>query len=179
MRRFLFCLLLAGGCHLYAQEGLQTSNQSPNGEPTLAQLFAQFSTSQAVSGLFMDQSTPLVDVKLYNGAALNSNNKVNPMRFSLAYARVFGSVVNANVSLPAPEVVLGRYAKDNDTVPIKIMLYDYHRLRADAISAGDVSVVNNQLINVPGRNPLESATLFMARGCVKSQNSVFGRILFI
>jgi hypothetical protein len=55
-----------------------------------------------------------------------------------------------------------------DSIPFQVFLYDYHALKDNALQNGDIEVKNNQVHNVPGRNPLEARTVVMALPCSKS-----------
>lgn len=144
------------------QETLQIDTTPPPGYVTLSYAFEQFNTAQATSGLLLERSFPLINLGKYDGQNPVDTNKVSAISFGLAYARLAGSALNPASQLPDPTTTLGPYASSDDTISIKTLYYQYHRLKPNALNAGEIEVHNNQLINVSGQNPFELRTAFLA-----------------
>ncbi len=158
---FALILLLSTFFSARGQETLQIDTTAPPGYVTLDYAFQQFNTAQVTSGLLLDRALPLTKMTRYNGQ-LSDSNRVSALSFGLAYAQLSGAALNSAAQLPDPTTSLGSYASNEDTIPIKMMYFHYDQIKSTALANGDISVQNNQLINVPGRIPFELDTAFLA-----------------
>lgn len=162
MKHFFFTLFFTFHFFaLFAQETLEIDTTAPAGYVTMEYAFEQFNTSQVSTGLLLDRSFPFSKLAQYNGT-LSDTNRVSAMTFGLAYAHLSGSALNIAAQLPDPSLRLGTYSSADDTIPIKMLYFQYHQIKASALADGDIGIQNNQLVNIPGRNPFELDTAFLA-----------------
>lgn len=166
-RRLNYLLFLLTALHFTALPAQTTfiDETPPAGYVTPAHVFQHLNLSQVPSGLLTDRALPLTNLRYFNGQMPDSA-WTNPLRCQLIYATLAGAVVNANApQLPAS--ALGRPAATLDAgnpIPLKILFYNYHRLREDAITAGLLSISNNQLHHVPNSpaSPYQPAQVLAA-----------------
>lgn len=85
------------------------------------------------------------NIKKFSGDSLTSYNKVSLTYYGLAYARLAAAANDPLYALPISSVALGTPSQSGDTIPFKMMFFDYHGFRADAVTNGDVQIVNNQI----------------------------------
>jgi hypothetical protein len=110
----------------------------------------------------IEKSKPHGKIANFDGFSEVPKEKVTVTKFGLAYARLFGAATNPESQLPNPKSFLGKPAKSGEIIPLKILFFDYHQLKKTALADGEVSISNNQIHNVLGRNPLEKHQMFMS-----------------
>jgi hypothetical protein len=147
---FFLRLLLSGGllsiciCST-AQQYVDTL--IPSGYYDNDHVFANMDLTQVPSGLLSDYALPITRLSSFNGS-LDSTIFTSPLRCQLIYATLLSAVVNPNAQLDIAGI--GNYSYGGDTMPYKILFYDYHRLKEDGIVQGLISVTNNQLTDISG-----------------------------
>lgn len=152
----LFLCLFVCQTGLRAQQ-IGTDNSVPPGTVSLQHLLAPLPLGQITTGYLIDRTWFFPDIDQYQGDSLHVRNRADAMRFALAYARISGAAIQSSWQLP----LLNPATANSDTIPVKTLLFNYQRIRPDAVAQGDLTVQNQQLYPVPGRNPYENQSLFL------------------
>lgn len=105
--------------------------------------------STVPSGLLYEAALPIVHLPSYNGINTDESRRLDKMGFRSLYATLYGSAVTEASRLPEPEIGL-THQGDSDVISYKAILYQYHRLREDAVDAGILTITDDQQDYVPG-----------------------------
>lgn len=156
---FLFCLL--AGMSLLKAQTLTEDESVPIGYFTPEHVLAPLDLAEVPSGLLADQALPLTDLGLYDGAVPDAPT-VTPTRMQLIYAMLYDAACSETVA-PEP-TALGEPLRQGEAFPLRIMLYEYDRLKPTALDEGLVQISNNQVhdISGPEESPYERQQVFAA-----------------
>lgn len=145
LRYVLSGMLLSMPFYMTAQQYINTS--PPSGYYTPDYVFANMNLSEVPSGLLLDHGTPFTKLSAFNGHP-DSTTLSSPLRCQLVHATLVSTIVNSNAQINLAGMGASSYS--SDTVPYKIILYDYHQLKGDAVAQGLISIINNQLYDISG-----------------------------
>ncbi len=158
MKKFLSISVFVGLCiTLWAQTPAEQIINRMN------HVFQHVDRGKVVTGLLSDYGIPPIPLEYYDGVPADSNF-VDMDSYMLLYAGLYSSKFNDNITLITPDELSTRiqnYASGS-AIPVSIMHYAYNRIKETAVEEGLVSVVNDQIIEIPGKNPYETADLFAA-----------------
>ncbi|MGQ7856651.1 T9SS type A sorting domain-containing protein [Pedobacter sp. WC2501] len=129
--------------------------------------FEKLDKSQITSGLMSDYGIEFLDLESYNGATNNTGNFVGLQELRLLYASLYSSQINGNANLQPLENVnsiLSNNIALNKPITFAVLLYNYQNMRTDAVSANLITVSNDQMYDVPGRqqSPYKTNQVFAA-----------------
>lgn len=146
---FLQCVLLGAVLSMpfYTRAQQYIDNTPPPGYYTMDYVFANMNLSEVPSGLLSDHGTPFTKLSAFNGHP-DSTTISSPLRCQLVHAALISSIVNGNAQISLSG--MGEASYSSDTVPYKIMLYNYHQLKEDAVAQGLISIADNQLHDISG-----------------------------
>lgn len=125
-------------------------------------VFAEVNRSNVSTGLLSNYGIQPMELKYYDGVPADSNF-VDISIYKLLYAGIYNAKFNNNISLITPDELSDRvqnYSSDSGVIPVSVMHYQYNRFIETAVEDGLVEVVNDQIIEVEGQNPYETADLF-------------------
>jgi hypothetical protein len=113
-------------------------------------IFANVDHSKVTTGLLSDYGLQVILPEYYDGA-LRDSNEVDINAFRTLYADMDYSRFNANCTLPGQNAVFDAITSNIPTsgqpVPIASMCINYNCFRADAYTAGLVTVANDQIFD--------------------------------
>jgi hypothetical protein len=115
-------------------------------------IFMYMDKSRITTGLLSDYGLQMVDPVYFNGIPADSNY-VDMDIWKQLYIGMYGSKINSNVSLTAPETVYNQIEKavHSTATPIAVMHFQYNKLNDDAVKQGLVAVVNGQIREMVGK----------------------------
>jgi len=122
----LLCLLSNNS--LFSQEQLVIDTIAPVGDFTINHVFEHINFNEVGSGILMETSLPLIDLKKYsNGQPLTDFNIVNPIQFGLMYGTLLDGTVSSFFNLPDPTTLPElKTLEENDTIPLLFLFANYH-----------------------------------------------------
>ncbi|MGB5982646.1 MAG: hypothetical protein WBG46_10940 [Nonlabens sp.] len=143
-------------------------------------VFENIDPDKVTTGFLKDYGISLAYIEAANGQ-ITSENQVNRSQFvSLHNSLYTMRVGNINTGMLNPSQftdALNTAVSQNEVdVVLSTQHYRYERYREDAYTSGAVKVVNDQIFDVPGRNPYNTHTLFAAAALtqeVKGSTMVF------
>ena len=125
-------------------------------------VFAEVNRSNVSTGLLSNYGVQPMELEYYNGVPADSNF-VDISIYKLLYAGIYSAKFNNNISLITPDELSDRvqnYSSASGVIPVSVMHYQYNRFIETAVEDGLVEVVNDQIIEVEGKSPYETADLF-------------------
>jgi len=137
----------------YAQE-LTLYNSKMNS------IFQYVNKSSISTGILHDFGLHLIDPIHYNGVAMNDENYIDIDVWKSLYWGIYSSKVNNNTVLLTPDQMNTLISNEAST-SLAVMHLKYDIYRQDAVSAGLVTVNNEQIYDVSGKNPYEQKMLFV------------------
>ncbi|RAK70332.1 hypothetical protein [Hymenobacter edaphi] len=130
-------------------------------------LFAPLDKSQVPTGCLAEYATPLLTLAPFAGA-LTDSSLTNAQAWRMLYATWGSSRLAGSSALPGLEDVDTRWDAAQTaapaSIPVAVQRLDYATLRPDALTAGLLTVQNEQFHDVAGRSqsPYLRRTLFAA-----------------
>lgn len=147
-----------------------TLAQTPNGADSLRteldRVFIHLDKSQVPTGYLAEYAVPLLPLNVFDGT-LSDSNRTNTDVWRQAFATLATSRIYGTGTLPRLDSLAARTdraSSASSAIPIALQRINYAALRPDAVSAGLLTVQNQQLYDVPGRSqsPYVVRTLFVA-----------------
>ena len=154
----LFCFFLLFSPKLLAQDSFRLKVNS---------VFQNVDKSQVPTQHLMEFGYPFLPINKFDGTLVDSN-KTDITVWRMLYASFLTSYVGTNApSLPALSTVnttIDNAETSTTAIPISLLHVNYNDLRPDAVTAGLMTVSNEQIFDVVGRSqsPYRSQTLFAA-----------------
>lgn len=128
-------------------------------------IFANVDHNKVTTGLLSDFGIQIIPPEYYDGA-LRDSNEVDIQAWRALYAGMDFSRFNTICTLPTQadvfNAIINNTPQSGQPVPFAVMYINYNALRSDADSAGLVTISNDQIYDVAGKNPYETSTLFAA-----------------
>ena len=158
MKKILLFLLLLHLC-------LAIHAQTPADEAIsrMNYVFEEVNRSNVPTGLLSNYGVQPIPLEYYNGIPADSNF-VDIDSYKLLYAGVYSAKFNNNITLITPDELsqqIQNYSSGG-SIPVSVMHYKYNRIKDDAVEQGLVTVANDQIIEIAGKNPYETVELFAA-----------------
>jgi len=126
-------------------------------------IFANVDHSKVTTGLLSDYGLQFAPPEYYNGSLLDSNY-LDISIFKMLYAGMDNSIFNDNFTLPGQTAVFNNISSSDPVgdspIPIASMCINYNCFKPDAYTGGLVTVLNDQIFDVAGKNPYDSRILF-------------------
>ena len=128
-------------------------------------IFQHVDKNQVATGILSDYGIDFLNLDNYTGQQFLDSNYVGNKEWFALYNSIYSSQVRLITALPSPETVANLFNQNNITnqpTGLAIMNYNYNAYRDDAVSAGLVTITNDQIYDVPGRtqSPYLNKTLF-------------------
>lgn len=178
MKKFYFVLLLiaVGILNTYAQN---TPDSFAN---RINYIFQHVDKTQISTGLLTDYGIDFLNLANYNGQQLHDSNYVSNQEWITIYTSLYSSQTRLLSTLPNPEAVATDFANNastNGATGLAILHYNYNSYRDDAVSAGLVTISNDQIYDVAnrGQSPYADKTAFAVSPV--ENNTTAGNDLFI
>lgn len=128
-------------------------------------IFANVDHSKVTTGLLSDYGLQTILPSYYDGAVRDSN-EVDINAWRALYSGMDNSRFNDNCTLPQQSTVFSAINSNlpasDQPMPIISMCINYNELYSNADSAGLVTINNDQIFDVSGKNPYATKTLFAA-----------------
>ena len=158
MRKFISILV-------FVNLSIITFGQTPADEviDRMNYVFTHVNRSNISTGLLSNYGVQPIPFEYYNGIPADSNF-VDINSYTLLYAGIYSSKLNNNITLITPDELLTRIQDytSGTAIPVSVMHYAYNRIKETAVEEGLVDVVNEQIIEIAGKNPYETLNLFAA-----------------
>ncbi|WP_443938818.1 hypothetical protein [Pedobacter sp. MW01-1-1] len=147
-------------------------------------IFQHLDKTQITTGLMSDYGIEFMPLADYDGVSLTNSNYVGIQEWRLLYASVYSSQINDIANLVTLESVnnqINNYSIVGQPITFAVMHYTYQSMREDALSANLITVNNDQMFDVSGRNqsPYQNKQLFavapLRQAAVTGNNSVIFR----
>jgi hypothetical protein len=150
MKKLYFLLLLNAVMivHVYAQN---TPDSFAN---RINYIFQYVDKNQVSTGILTDYGIDFLNLANYTGQQLHDSNYVGNKEWITIYTSLYSSQVRVVNSLPGPDSVAARfnsYNLPNQATGLAILHYNYNSYRDDAVTAGLVTVSNDQIHDVANR----------------------------
>ena len=143
-----FCIYFVGN----AQDMTSYNNKNNS-------VFQYVDKSKISTGLLYDYGLHMVSPTYYNGTTINDDNYIDIDLWKFLYGGMYSSKINSNISLSTPELIETNINNQSSN-SLAIMHLKYNIYKSDALSSGLVSVRNEQIYDISGKNPYEEKFLF-------------------
>jgi hypothetical protein len=148
---FLLTLCLLLSVNIFAQTGggLIVEPLDPGQEYTdrMNYIFQYVDKTRITTGLLVDYGLQIVEPEYFDGIPADSNY-VDMDTWKMLYSGIYTSKINDSINLVLPDTVFDMINKTVSlygATPVAMMHYQYNQFREDALSAGLVSIVNDQI----------------------------------
>lgn len=156
MKKLLLLLLILGNTFV----GFAQNNSYAN---RMHQIFGNIDKTKVTTGYLKGFGIRLNEMETYNGI-LNSNNFVDKTQWQSLYSSLYtmriGSVA---LNMTDPNTIftnLKTQQGNTEDVLFAIQYYNYQQYKTNAYTNGDVTVSNDRIFDVAGRNPYDTKTVF-------------------
>ncbi|KHJ36918.1 karilysin [Pedobacter glucosidilyticus] len=153
--KYLFTLIL----HIFLIQN--TIAQEPEGETPddyadkMRLVFQNIDPTPINTGILIDVGVEFLSMDNFSGTiTLNDSNYVNTTNWRSVYGSLMSGQFNNQISFSSFTTIntaVDSAKGANQPVPFMLLNYNYYALRSDAVSAGLISVYNEQLYDVPNR----------------------------
>jgi len=151
-----FLLLLCVFCNTHAQ----TTNYADR----MNHIFGAIDKTKVTTGYLKEFGIRFNNVESYNGV-LSDSNLVDVTQWKSLYNSLYSMRVGAvATSMLAPTTAFANLNNQQAVAAGTILLaaqhYKYQQYKTTAYTGGDVTVVNDRIFDVAGRNPYKTKTVF-------------------
>src|SRR5690606_5797833 len=126
-------------------------------------VFSNIDPAKVTSGLLKEFGIRFNEVEAYNGVN-GSTNWVDKTQWRLLYSSLYPMRVGTATAIADPTTVFDHLDSEQDAQPNIVLLaalfYNYQQYKTNAYTNGDVTVTNDQIYDVSGRNPYATKTSF-------------------
>ncbi|WP_422355362.1 T9SS type A sorting domain-containing protein [Roseivirga pacifica] len=149
MKRF-FLLLIALNCSVVTNLFAQSTDFSTK----INHVFEHVDRGPVLTGLLWDYGFQFVDVLEYDGV-IRTDNYLGGAEWRGLYASLYSQAFNMNFSLSDLDsynsVAKNQQSIDGETVNFMMLHIEYNKLKSNAVTSNLMSVSNDQLYDVSGR----------------------------
>lgn len=129
-------------------------------------IFDSIDQSKVYTGFLKDYGLRFANMELCDGV-LTESNYVNPAEWQSLYTSLYSMRVgNVAASMLSPQTVStnlkAAQSNNEEHVPIAVQSYNYQQYKSSALTNGDVTVIDEKIYDVIGRNPYDTKILFAA-----------------
>ncbi|WP_179346324.1 hypothetical protein [Winogradskyella ursingii] len=129
-------------------------------------VFGNIDKTKVTTGFLKEFGIRFNQVEAYNGV-ISSNNLVDKTQWQSLYSSLYTMRVGTVAqNMTAPNVVFDNLTNQQGNATEDVLLaaqyYTYQQYKTNALSNGDVTVTNDQIFDVAGRNPYDTQTVFGA-----------------
>jgi len=162
MKKLLFLLLVL----VNAYAGFTQNNSYAN---RMQHIFGNIDKTKVTTGYLKEFGIRFNEIEAYNGV-LNSTNFVDKTQWQSLYSSLYtmriGSVAT---NMTAPNTIftnLKNQQNNTENVLFIVQHYNYQQYKANGYTNGDVTVSNDRIYDVAGRNPYDTKTVFAVTSVV-------------
>jgi hypothetical protein len=128
-------------------------------ENRITSIFQNVDKSRVSTGLLYDYGVHLIDPVYYNGTLLSDSNYVDIDIWNCLYWTMYSTKVNNNISLQTPDQISAKIDSEG-TTSLAVIHLKYNKFKDNAITSGLLTVSNDKLYDVSGKNPYEEKMVF-------------------
>ena len=133
--------------------------QTTNYYNRMNHVFGAIDKSKVTTGLLKEFGVRLNEVEAYNGV-ISAQNWVDKAQWQSLYHSIYSMRIGPAPSMSTPSSVYSFISSQQTSNPNTILLlaeyYTYQQYKTDAYTNGDVTVLNDRIYDVSGRNPDET-----------------------
>lgn len=127
-------------------------------------IFGNIDKTKVTTGYLKEFGIRFNETEAYNGV-ISSNNLVDKSQWQSLYSSLYTMRVGTVAqNMTAPDVVFDnlktQQANSTEDVLLAAQYYNYQQYKTNAVSNGDVTVSNDRIYDVSGRNPYDTKTIF-------------------
>jgi hypothetical protein len=141
-----------------------TQAQTTNYSDRMSHIFGAIDKTKVTSGYLKEFGIRFNSVESYNGILYDSNFVDNSQWESLYNSLYSMRVGNVASGMTSPSIVFQHLKTQQTSNPDVVLLaalhYTYQQYKTTAYTNGDVTIVNDRIYDVSGRNPYENKTAF-------------------
>lgn len=156
MKNLLILFFFLGAISVFAQ--------NTNYYNRMEHVFGAIEQSKVTTGLLKEFGVRLNEVEAYNGSGLDTTNWVDVTQWQSLYYSLYSMRVGTATTMIDPATVYAQIDNEVSANPGIILFaaeyFNYQQYKADAYTNGDVTVTNDRIYDVTGRNPYEIKTTF-------------------
>ncbi len=156
MKHLLTCLLVL--CFFY-----NAKSQSSDYYNRMDHVFGAIEPSKVTTGLLKEFGVRHNEVELFNGT-ISTDNLVDEIQWQSLYSSLYSMRVGTTTTMTDPATMFtnlaGQQAASPDIVLLVAQYYSYEQYKSNAYTNGDVTITNDRIYDVAGRNPYETKTAF-------------------
>ncbi len=158
----LFCLIQT----IFAQVNLEIT-EDDKFDVVIDSILGSLDLNELETGILVESAFPIVEISQFKGTELHDSNFVNPVNYGGLYNMIYDAVVDSNAYLNIAKENFSDIPKSllsDDTIPISFSLYNYDRIRDDALINNLIQFQGNKFVDVPNRpySPYVVDTAFAA-----------------
>ena len=147
------------------------SSETKTFREEIDEIFSEFDKEQVPTGILSEYGVALVYPDNFDGGEPNDSNWVDAKTWELLYDGLYDSQINSKSSLPATETVINTIQQKGAA----IMCIRYNTIVPDAVEKGLVTIDNDQIKIVPGKNPFEEQICFAVNPNLSGSRLVFDK----
>ena len=152
---FLICLVLFCNAKVQAQNTAYANR--------MQYIFSNINKSKVTTGYLKEFGVRFANIEACNGS-LSTNNYVTPKEWNGLYSSLYSmrvGTVAQNMTAPSTLSTNLKTAQNNtNDVLFAVQHYNYQQYKTNAHTNGDVTISNEKIYDVTGRNPYDTKTLF-------------------
>ncbi len=126
-------------------------------------VFGAIDKSKVNTGLLKEFGVKFNNIEAFNGV-LTDSSWVSLSEWEAFYNSVYSMRIGSATTMTVPSSVFSHFSTQQDANPGVILLaaghFNYQQYKANAYTNGDVTVTNEKIYDVAGRNPYEIKTSF-------------------
>lgn len=147
------------------------SSETKTFREEIDEIFSEFDKEQVPTGILSEYGVALVYPDNFDGGEPNDSNWVDAKTWELLYDGLYDSQINSKSSLPATETVINTIQQKGAA----IMCIRYNTIVPDAVEKGLVTIDNDRIKIVPGKNPFEEQVCFAVNPNLSGSRLVFDK----
>ncbi|OBX26573.1 hypothetical protein A9996_04585 [Gelidibacter algens] len=130
----------------------------------MSHIFGNIDKAKVTTGYLKEFGVRFNEIEAYNGV-INSNNLVDKTQWQSLYNSLYSMRVgDAAASMLAPATVFSTLKPQTRSITVDVLFaaqyYTYQQYKSNAVSNGDVTINNDHISDVAGRNPYDTKTIF-------------------
>ena len=126
-------------------------------------IFSNINKSKVTTGYLKEFGVRFANIEASNGA-LNTSNYVTPKEWNGIYSSLYSmrvGTVAQNMTAPSSVSTNLKNAQNNtNDILFAVQHYNYQQYKTNAHTNGDVTITNEKIYDVTGRNPYDTKSLF-------------------
>jgi len=140
------------------------NSQSNNYANRMNHIFGNIDKSKVTTGYLKEYGIKLTSLEAYNGV-LSDSNRVDVTQWQSLYSSLYSMRVGTvATAMASPTSTFANLKTQQNASPGVVLLaalyYPYQQYKANAYTNGDVTVSNDRIYDVSGRNPYDTKTAF-------------------